>query len=78
MTEKRLTDDRINTWRLWLVECQKCDAQLLFCRHRTPRIDACGFESYGLKCRECGTRLTGIVDPYDEALLVSKLEPTPP
>jgi hypothetical protein len=74
MTEESLTDDRINAWRPRLVECPKCNAQLLFGGNRTPRIDACGFESCALECRKCGTQLSGIVDPYDEALLVSILE----
>ncbi len=46
----------------------------MFCRSRTPRIDACGFESYSLECQECGARLAGIIDPYDEELLLSELE----
>jgi hypothetical protein len=43
----------------------------MFCRSSTPRIDACGFESYSLECKECGAPLAGIIDPYDEALLFS-------
>ena len=30
MTEESLTDARINAWRPRLVECPKCNAQLLF------------------------------------------------
>jgi hypothetical protein len=45
----------------------------MFCRSRTPRIDSCGFQSYSLDCVECGTPLAGIIDPYDEALLLSEI-----
>jgi hypothetical protein len=34
-------------------------------------MDECGFESYRIECKECGTQLAGIVDPADEALLVT-------
>jgi hypothetical protein len=46
----------------------------MFYRSRTPRIDSSGFESYTLECKECGTRLAGIVDPCDEKLMLSELE----
>jgi hypothetical protein len=46
----------------------------MFYRSRTPRIDSSGFESYSLECKECRARLAGIIDPYDEKLLLSELE----
>lgn len=55
------------------LACPRCDAPLTFWRNRSPRIDSCGFESYGLECRECGGRLAGIVDPADETLLLSEV-----
>jgi hypothetical protein len=55
------------------VACPKCHARLAFSRSREPFIDACGFESYALECRECGASLAGIVDPLDDALLISEL-----
>jgi hypothetical protein len=54
------------------VACPKCNARLVFCRSRIPFIDACGFESYALECHECGASLAGIVDPFDETLLLSE------
>jgi len=56
-----------------VIECPKCEARLMFYRSSTPRIDSSGFESYSLECKECGTRLGGIIDPYDEKLLLSEL-----
>jgi len=38
-----------------------------------PRIDACGFESYSLECKECGVPFAGIVDPFDDTLLPSEI-----
>jgi hypothetical protein len=55
--------------------CPNCHAGLNFRRSRTPDIDACGFESYRLDCRECGAALAGIIDPADDALLLSECEP---
>jgi hypothetical protein len=53
------------------VACPKCGASLVFYRSDKPHIDECGFESYSLKCRACGAMLTGIIDPADDALLVT-------
>ena len=36
-----------------------------------PHIDECGFESYSLKCRVCGSALVGIVDPADNKILLT-------
>jgi hypothetical protein len=55
--------------------CPNCHSRLSFHRSATPDIDACGFESYRLDCRECGAALAGIVDPADEALLLTECEP---
>jgi hypothetical protein len=54
------------------IACPKCNTRFVFCRSPTPFIDACGFESYTLECRECGASLAGIVDPFDDTLLVSE------
>jgi hypothetical protein len=53
------------------VVCPVCDVLLTFFRTSVPHIDECGFESYRFECKECGTPLAGIVDPADEALLLS-------
>ena len=57
----------------WVVACPSCDAPLKFCRDGMPRIDACGFESYSFECKECGAALAGIVDPFDDTLLLSEI-----
>jgi len=57
-----------------LIACPQCGALSVFCRSRTPLVDSCGFESYSFPCRKCGIPLAGIVDPYDEMLLLSQLE----
>jgi C4-type Zn-finger protein len=51
--------------------CPICNASLTFFRTSVPHIDECGFESYGLECKECGTPLAGIIDPADETVLLS-------
>jgi hypothetical protein len=53
------------------VACPKCDAELKFYRSDRPHIDECGFESYSLKCRACGSVLVGIIDPADDKLLLT-------
>jgi hypothetical protein len=54
-----------------VTACPACAAQVILHRSRTPRIDACGFESYDFGCQECGAPLAGIIDPYDDAALLS-------
>jgi MYXO-CTERM domain-containing protein len=56
------------------VTCPACNAPVTVYRPPTPRIDACGFESYSFECERCGAMLAGIIDPQDDALLVSLLE----
>jgi hypothetical protein len=53
------------------VVCPKCDGRLNFLRSDKPHIDECGFESYSLNCPACGSALIGIIDPADDALLLS-------
>jgi hypothetical protein len=31
----------------------------------------CRFESYEIKCKDCRASLGGVIDPYDDALLLS-------
>jgi RNase P subunit RPR2 len=52
--------------------CAKCNAHMVFYRSTNPRIDECGFESYSFACDECGTAFAGIVDPFDQTLLLSQ------
>ncbi len=54
--------------------CPKCDVRLDFRRSANPDIDSCGFESYRLDCPECGAALAGIIDPADDALLLSECD----
>jgi hypothetical protein len=58
-----------------IPQCPKCRARLNFVRSAHPDIDSCGFESYRLDCQECGATLAGIIDPVDNALLVSECDP---
>jgi hypothetical protein len=61
-------------WRIRVVECPRCAKPLVFCRASTLNVDSCGFESYRLDCPECDAKLAGIVDPFDEALMVCLLD----
>jgi C4-type Zn-finger protein len=69
-TNKR-TRIQKRTSRLREVECPKCKARFLFRRAQVPHFDSHGFESYELDCSHCGASLTGIIDPFDGALLLS-------
>lgn len=53
------------------VACPGCAASLMVYRSDNPQIDECGFESYSLTCRACGSALVGIVDPLDDKLLLT-------
>ena len=55
-----------------VIKCVKCQARLTFQRALLPSIDSCGFESCSLQCAACGVVFVGIIDPYDEALLLSE------
>jgi hypothetical protein len=74
MTEKAAMTPSIKTSNLSKPEkvaCPNCDASVTFYRSNKPHIDDCGFESYGLKCRACGSMLVGIIDPADDKLLLT-------
>jgi len=43
-------------------------------RGEKPQIDSFGFETHSLTCWKCATQLAGIIDPLDEALLLSKVD----
>ena len=58
-------------WDTRVVLCPQCDAQLTLQRSRIPQIDACGFETCKLECTQCGASLAGVIDPYDDAVLLS-------
>jgi uncharacterized Zn finger protein len=55
------------------ASCPKCGARAMIHRLSDPNIDSCGFENYFLKCNDCGAWLVGIIDPYDETLLLTEL-----
>jgi hypothetical protein len=56
------------------ASCPKCGTRLVLHRMLNPRIDSSGFENYFLKCDQCGAWLIGIIDPYDETLLLTEIE----
>jgi hypothetical protein len=74
MTEKLAMTPSIKTSNISKSEkvaCPKCDASLRFYRSDKLHIDECGFESYSLRCRACGSMLVGIIDPADDKLLLT-------
>lgn len=54
----------------WGIECPKCCAAALRTK-ASPYFDHCGLETYELECLNCNAVLIGIVDPFDDALLLS-------
>jgi hypothetical protein len=52
--------------------CPHCNKRPTLSRNDSPYFDECGFESYDFSCSTCGASLTGIVDPFDGALLISE------
>ncbi len=58
--------------RALLIACPVCGAGIAFARSPMPDMDECGFESYRFECKECGAALAGIVDPADDALLLTE------
>ena len=56
-----------------LIECPRCAIRFTFRREPVPPIDSCGFESYNLNCEQCGAELIGVIDPFDNELLIEEL-----
>jgi hypothetical protein len=52
------------------ASCPNC-GQRVICSEADVGFDSQGFESYQMDCRSCRAPLKGIVDPFDEALLLS-------
>jgi hypothetical protein len=50
--------------------CPSCGHRVL-CSEADGDFDCEGFESYQIDCASCHTSLNGIVDPFDEVLLLS-------
>jgi hypothetical protein len=55
------------------VQCPRCAAQTRLRRAADAHIDSAGFETYTLACVGCGSFFSGIIDPYDDALLVEDI-----
>jgi hypothetical protein len=53
------------------IECPKCKARSVFHIAKFPRIDSSGFEACSFQCRGCGASIVGIIDPFDNKLLLS-------
>jgi hypothetical protein len=58
-----------------VVKCPKCAASTKYFRTPFAHIDTCGFESYSFRCECCGSAIGGVVNPLDDKLMVSLLEP---
>jgi hypothetical protein len=59
-----------------IAVCPNCKSGSKLFRATVPQIDSCCFESYSFQCKRCKSSLAGIIDPMNEELLVSLLEPT--
>jgi uncharacterized Zn finger protein len=54
--------------------CPKCGVRVVVHRILNPHTDSSGLENYFLKCDQCSAWLIGIIDPYDETLLLTEIE----
>ena len=57
------------------VKCPKCAASSTVFRIQLPHIDTCGFESYAFRCEGCGSAIGGVINPLDDKIHVSLLDP---
>ena len=57
-----------------IIECPKCRSPIPFRRSNNPIIDGSGFEIYDFLCASCRKRFSGIIDPYDDSLLVEVID----
>jgi uncharacterized Zn finger protein len=51
------------------VTCPKCGSRLVVSRVPGPVAGADGSEGYFVQCHECGTWLTGTIDPNDDVFV---------
>jgi uncharacterized Zn finger protein len=56
------------------ASCPKCGVDVVLHRILNPQFDSSGFENYFLKCNQCGVWQIGIIDPYDETLLLAEIQ----
>jgi hypothetical protein len=52
------------------ARCPNCGHRVV-CAEAASNFDCHVFESYQIDCASCHTSLNGIVDPFDEVLLLS-------
>jgi hypothetical protein len=53
------------------LQCPHCGQFFAFQRTSIPELSASGLETYELECRQCGVNLVGVVDPWDDQVLLS-------
>ena len=58
-----------------VVKCPKCKALSQSRRTLFAHINSCGFESYSFRCECCGSAIGGVINPLDDKLIVSLVEP---
>jgi hypothetical protein len=71
-TPETLVQLALSQLGLLSVSCLECHARLVPHRTSTPQIDECGFESYFIECGKCKYLLAAIIDPSDDAVLISR------
>ena len=54
--------------------CPRCGSFLVLGSNRTSTFDRCGFETYRIVCKRCETLLIAVIDPADDAPLISEFE----
>ena len=53
------------------LQCPPCGALFAFQRASIPPLDSSGLETYEFECVQCGAALVGVVDPWDDQVLLS-------
>ena len=69
LSQKVLTMSAGEGWR-----CPRCGSFLVLGSNRTSSFDGCGFETYRIVCKRCDTLLIAVIDPADDAPLISEFE----
>ena len=69
LSQKVLTMSAREGW--W---CPRCGSFLVLGSNRTSSFDRCGFETYRIVCKRCETLLIAVIDPADDAPLISEFE----
>ena len=53
--------------------CARCHSPIVLFSGQKSSLDECGFKTYKIVCKRCGTSLSVLIDPFDGMPLISEV-----